>query len=53
MNRTELYDDLIGLLAQYEYPGEVDAKENFVDASDLYRMLNKIHTHWNIITEKV
>lgn len=50
MNKTELYDDLSEVLAQYEYIGEVDTKENFVDASDLYRMLSRIYSSWETIT---
>lgn len=53
MNRTELYDDLSKLLEQYEYPGLVDTKEDFVDGTDLYRMLYKIHSNWIHITEEI
>lgn len=49
MNRSELYEDLSDIIASYQYHGAVDVDDNTVDASDLYRMLAKIHANWTSI----
>lgn len=48
MKRSELYEDLNDIITSYQYHGDVDTEDK-IDASDLYRMLTKIHANWNSI----
>ena len=49
MRKNELYDELCGLLTEYEMFGE-DGYDTAVEAVDLYTMLVKIQNNWEELT---
>lgn len=52
MDRSELYEDLSEIIVSYQYQGALDTNGANLDASDLFRMLTRIHANWSsIVTE--